>query len=47
MAVFCDACETKVRKEVSKCCNADVWAEWRAMSQSYICKECNDDCEVV
>lgn len=47
MAVYCDACETKLSEGISKCCKADVWAELRAHSIRYICEDCGDDCEVI
>jgi len=46
MAEYCDACETKLGNGKSKCCNADVWLELRAMSRRRICKECNEECEI-
>ena len=41
MATFCDACETKLNGAKSECCKADIWAELRALSTRYICKECD------
>lgn len=47
MAVFCDACETKLSEGKSKCCKADVWTELRQDGSRNICMDCDDDCEVV
>ena len=44
MAVFCDACETKLSDDVSNCCQADVWAIIRADGNIYICQNCGDEC---
>jgi hypothetical protein len=47
MVIECDACCQKTGEGVSKCCKADVWAELRAHSERYICKECDEECDVI
>ena len=44
--IICDACESELGKGKSKCCKTDVWAELRADGTRYICKDCDNDCEV-